>query len=42
MHTKIRKSGKKHRKMTGFLKRKKTRGGKKILRNQRKVANSKA
>ena len=38
MKVKIRKSAAKHRKKTGFLTRKKTRGGRAILRNQRNIA----
>ena len=38
MKVKIRTSATKHRKMNGFLTRKKTRGGRAALRNQRNVA----
>ena len=36
MHTKIRKSAKKHKKKTGYLTRQRTKGGRKVNRRQRK------
>ena len=38
MKVKIRNSASKHRKKTGFLTRKKTRGGRKVNANQRRIA----
>ncbi|MDA3962679.1 MAG: hypothetical protein PF961_17985 [Planctomycetota bacterium] len=38
MKVKIRKSAAKHRKKTGFLTRKQTRGGRAVVRNQRRIA----
>ena len=38
MHVKIRTSAAKHRKKTGFLTRKKSRGGREVIREQRRVA----
>ena len=38
MKVKIRKSAQKHAKKTGFLTRKKTRGGRAVVKNQRRIA----